>query len=94
MKFLETPDLGIPASRAAWDAIPADDAARLRATWTADVLVVVDGSHLIDAVVDLPVQISDGNKCIPLHVLEAIYGRTLALGAGVDAPLAYCISPV
>ena len=46
MKFLETPDLGIPASRAAWDAFPADDAARLRATWTADVLVVVDGPFL------------------------------------------------
>ena len=26
MKFLETPDLVIPASRAAWDALPADDA--------------------------------------------------------------------
>ena len=43
MKLLELPDLGIPASRAAWNALPADDAARLRTAWTADALVVVEG---------------------------------------------------
>ena len=94
MKLPELTDLAVPASRAAWAALPPDDAARLRAAWTADVLVVVEDSYILASVTDLPVQAGSGSgRCVALHVLEAVYARVLTLGAGVDDSLACFVSP-
>ena len=86
MKLPELTDLAVPASRAAWAALPPDDAARLRAAWTADVLVVVEDSYILASVTDLPVQASsDNSRCVALHVPEAVYARVLSTAEHEDA---------
>ena len=94
MHFIEDPVIDLPSTQAEWAALSAADKDTLYARWTPQAVVRVHDSPVLAELTGVQFQLVNGEKYLPLHVVEYIYARAMqpaAFGAGVREQSLRCV---